>query len=296
MALLAGGAGVDPIAANAAAIGLCSIANFFASETMVFRAAGAAAIGMVLVVPATSWAGPGAETVRGWNAYAAKADARFAKAPAQGPFFVLDDIGPKGWRDAARNGTVTMASVEPDAISGGKLHHWVGAIFVPGVRVEEVVARLRGSAGRESEFHDDVLASKLLSQRPTGGVVYMKLRRESVITVTYNTEHAFEYRAVSAGRTVSRSEATKIAELADAGTPRERERAPDDDHGFLWRLNAYWRYEQADGGVLIECESVSLSRSIPLVLRPFVTSTVDRIARESLQKTLTSVRAFLKKG
>jgi len=91
----------------------------------------------------------------------------------------------------------------------------------------------------------------------------------------------------------NRSVSTKIAELAGAGTAGEREKTPGDDHGFLWRLNAYWRYEQVDGGVLIECESVSLSRSIPLLLRPFVTSTVDRIARESLEKTLRSVKAFL---
>ena len=65
------------------------------------------------------------------------------------------------------------------------------------------------------------------------------------------------------------------------------------DHGFLWRLNAYWRYEQVNGGVLIECESVSLSRSVPVLLRPFVTGTVERIARDSLQKTLVSLRTEL---
>jgi hypothetical protein len=121
----------------------------------------------------------------------------------------------------------------------------------------------------------------------------MKLRRESIVTVTYNTEHDVVFRRLGRARAASRSIATRIAELDAAGTAREREKAPHEDHGFLWRLNAYWRYEQVDGGVLIECESVSLSRSIPRVLRPFVTSTVDRIGRESLEKTLRSVRAFL---
>jgi hypothetical protein len=35
------------------------------------------------------------------------------------------------------------------------------------------------------------------------------------------------------------STATKIAELADAGTPAEHELPPGEDRGFLWRLNAY---------------------------------------------------------
>ena len=86
---------------------------------------------------------------------------------------------------------------------------------------------------------------------------------------------------------------TKIAEIADAGTPDEHEKPPGMDNGFLWRLNAYWRYEQVDGWVLIECESVSLSRSVPLLLRPIITGKVDGIARESLEKTLVSLKKSL---
>jgi len=37
-----------------------------------------------------------------------------------------------------------------------------------------------------------------------------------------------------------------------------------DDRGFLWRLNAYWRYEQVAGGVIAECESITLSRDYRL--------------------------------
>jgi hypothetical protein len=90
--------------------------------------------------------------------------------------------------------------------------------------------------------------------------------------------------------------ATKIAELAEVGTPREREKPPGSDRGFLWRLNAYWRYETVPGGVLIECESVSLSRSVPLLVRPFVTGTVEGVARESLERTLAGLRAALTRG
>jgi hypothetical protein len=123
----------------------------------------------------------------------------------------------------------------------------------------------------------------------------MKLRRESIITVTYNTEHDVRYKRLSPTLASSRSVATKIAELDEAGTKQEREKPVGQDHGFLWRLNAYWRYQQVDGGVIVECESASLSRGVPMLLRPFVTGTVERIARESLQKTLESLRAEFKK-
>ena len=85
------------------------------------------------------------------------------------------------------------------------------------------------------------------------------------MTVTYNTEHAVEVRQLGASRATVRSVSTRIAELADAGTANEREKPDGRDQGFLWRLNAYWRYEAVNGGVLIECESISLSRDVPAV-------------------------------
>ena len=115
------------------------------------------------------------------------------------------------------------------------------------------------------------------------------------MTVTYNTEHAVAYRRLAGSRATARSVSTRIAELADAGTPQEREQPADEDQGFLWRLNAYWRYEAVDGGVLIECESISLSRDVPLLLRYIIGGIVDGIARESLERTLISLKATLVK-
>jgi hypothetical protein len=192
---------------------------------------------------------------------------------------------------------VRVASHAPGAaepsVPDGRIHHWAGAVFIPGVTLDHVLRYLRDRAGRESEAFDDVLTSKLIARDGERLKIFMKLRRESVITVTYNTEHLVEYRRLSDARASSRSVATKIAELEGAGTPQEREKPIGNDHGFLWRLNAYWRYEQINGGVIIECESASLSRSVPALLRPFVSGTVERIARESLQKTLVSLRAEL---
>ena len=43
--------------------------------------------------------------------------------------------------------------------------------------------------------------------------------------------------------------------------------------------------------VHVECESVSLSRTIPLILRPIVAPFVNSIPRESLERTLLGIRA-----
>jgi len=187
-----------------------------------------------------------------------------------------------------------MIKIETPSIDDGKIHHWVGAVFVPGVTLDTVLARLKQYAGRESEFYGDVIASKLLSKDGERVSLFMKLRRTKLITVTYNTEHAVAYRKIGGSRASARSVSTKIAELKDAGTAQEREKTADEDSGYLWRLNAYWRYEAVAGGVLIECESVSLSRNVPLLLRP-ISPIVDGVARDSLERTLTSLRAVLVK-
>jgi hypothetical protein len=110
--------------------------------------------------------------------------------------------------------------------------------------------------------------------------------------VVYNTEHDVRFERVSPLRATSRSVATRIAEVRDSARPDDAEYAPGDDHGFLWRLNAYWRYEQVPGGVIAECESISLSRSVPLLLRPSLGPVVKGVARESLERTLNALRTY----
>ncbi len=91
----------------------------------------------------------------------------------------------------------------------------------------------------------------------------------------------------------SASRSSRIAEIASPGAPNERTLAPAEEHGFLWQLNTYWSWEERDGGLYLQVESVSLSRAIPLglswALRPYVES----VPRESLAFTLRSARNAL---
>jgi hypothetical protein len=84
------------------------------------------------------------------------------------------------------------------------------------------------------------------------------------------------------------SRSTRIAEIEAPGTSRERAFPAGEEHGFLWRQNTYWSYREGDGGLYVEIESVSLSRSIPnglgWAVRPFVQS----VPQESLEFTLRS--------
>jgi putative flippase GtrA len=290
---------VDPVLANLIAVAACGILNFAASNTMIFRTAPAGALLMVALTPSPAAAEPPPATLAAWHAYEASVDVAYrqSSSASSSQFFVHDRASlAAGWRQAVVQGTPSIIKIDAAAIPDGKIHHWAGALFVPGVTVDGAIEKVQRAAGRESETYQDVLASHVVERRGDAVRVFMKLRRESVITVTYNTEHVVQYDRPTSARALVRSVATRIAELADAGTAQEREKAPADDSGYLWKLNAYWRYEAVAGGVIVECESVSLSRAVPILIRPVANPIVDRIARESLNRTLTSLRGVLVGG
>jgi putative flippase GtrA len=294
MTVMTGLLGADPVRANVVAVGACALLNFAAGETIVFRRRPAVLVIVLAIGSCTSLSAQEAVTIAGWDRYRASLDAQFYDSGApHTAFFALDRAGGQpAWRDAVGAGQISVRRLEAAPIPGSSVHHWAGAVFIPAITVDDLVSRLKRAAGHEAGIYDDVVASKLLAQDGDRFRIFMKLRRTTLITVTYNTEHAVEYRRLGAARYAARSVATRIAEVSDAGTARERERAPGDDSGFLWRLAAYWRYETWSGGVLVECESASLSRPVPVLLRPVANPIVDRIARESLESTLRHLRTM----
>ena len=58
----------------------------------------------------------------------------------------------------------------------------------------------------------------------------------------------------------------------------------------MWRLYSYWRYKQTGDGVLVEVESLTLSRNLPFLIGPLLRPVVNSTARDSITRTLTSMR------
>lgn len=239
-------------------------------------------------------------TIQDWTAYVDATERRIAKELESGKRFLVLDFQPTSrvsqemrTLSAGEIPVTRMATLDSwgreVTIDGGAIHHWRGCVFVPGVDLEEVLSRV-ANPGPPDERQEDVLESAVLERGPGWLKIYLKLHRSKIVTVVYNTEHLVSYRRHSGLRASSRSVALRIVELEFPNSSREKEKPPGVDHGFLWRLNSYWRYEQVDGGVLIECESVSLSRSIPAVLEFFIRPIVNRTARQSMARTLASLR------
>jgi hypothetical protein len=181
-------------------------------------------------------------------------------------------------------------------IPGGLIHDWTGITFVPGGTLQQTLAALQDYDRDADYYRPTVLRAKLLSRAGDSFRVFLRLKETHVLTVVLDTEYEIQYLVLDSTHAASISRSTRITEIENAGTPQERSTAPKDNHGFLWRLNSYWRFYQADGGVYIQCNAISLTRDIPTGLRWLVAPFIENVPRESLDFTLTATReALLKK-
>jgi hypothetical protein len=172
---------------------------------------------------------------------------------------------------------------------GGLIHHWVGDVFIPGVSLRHVLDSVQDYDHHENVY-PEVVRSRLISRDGNDFKIALRFRYTKIITVTLNTEHDVRYTELDPAHWYSRSASTRIVEVKNAGSRDETEKPVGHDGGFLWRINSYWGFVEHNGGVYVECESVSLTRNIPTglgwLIRPFVTS----IPRESLDHTLSCTR------
>ena len=240
------------------------------------------------------------ETQQAFERYVKLTEARNAAELKLGTNLLWVDGLPEGQRTEAyaalKRGEVKMQKLETringEAIRcpGGMIHHWAGVVFVPRAKLEDVLNVLEDYDRHSVYFSPDVERSKIESRNGDHFRVFLRFRRHKVITVVLNTEHAVDYFHDAPGKAHSRSSAVRIAEVANAGKNDEREKTPGDDGGFLWRMETWWRMEEGDGGVYVQSEAASLTRSIPTGVGWIIGSFVTSIPKETLTFTLEATR------
>jgi hypothetical protein len=255
----------------------------------------AALIAAIVALPrAGGLPGLPADLETGWQAYVTATEAHRGETGTPSRFLVLDLLGDRdgGERQAVLGGDVVVRPVDAPpmgrepSLPGASVHHWRGAVFLPGTTVDRLVRSLE----QRPPAQEDVLRARILSRSPDGMHVYLRLRRQQILTVVYDTEHIVRFARHGAGLASSTSRAVRITEVRNAGAPDERALADDEDRDFLWRLNAYWRYQDVPGGVIAECESISLSRDVPFALRLVARPLVTRTAESSMRAALLALR------
>jgi hypothetical protein len=192
--------------------------------------------------------------------------------------FIVEQLTPAGGAD----------------LPGAMLHHWRGAAFVAGATAADFERLMKNFNAYPQYFSPQVLQASLLTQQNDHFQASMRVRQKHVITVVMDTAYDITFGQLDAHHGYSISRSTRISEIDAPGTRDERVLGSKEEHGFLWRQNTYWSYEVRDGGLYVQIESVSLSRSIPRGLGWAVQPFVESVPRESLEFTLRSVCSVLR--
>jgi len=279
MAWLVGILGMPAVPANALAVGAMSVLNFVMADRWVFRASPVAplercptylAACVIVIAAATGLRADGGlgphdqpETVAAWERYVATTEEALERSHATAVLRATEAIAATG---------------ESIHVPSGTISDWRGAVFIPHLTLERLLHGLQHPGTPPPQ--EDVVSSRVIARGQDSLRVGIRLVRHAIVTVSYDTEHDMKFRRVTPTLATARSVATRI-EQVDGG-----------DHGFLWRLHSYWRYEETGGGVLVELRSLTLSRSVPALVRPVASPLVTRVARESMVRTLDALRRY----
>jgi len=234
-----------------------------------------------------------APTLKAWNTYLDEVNIRLEQRAASTRHFLWTDESEN--RSAqVRRGEVVVAPVLTHGtqdVPNGLIHHWIGALFLPGTTIGSFWAVLHDYDNYKNTYRPAVTASKTLACSESGQQFLMIWKRK-VLFVNAAIEGRYQSHDVilDARRGYSVADSTEIRQIAEYGRSDERMLPPDTGSGFIWRIRSITRYEERDGGVLVEIEAIALTRDIPASLSWLVSPVVNHLSINSLSTTLRETR------
>jgi hypothetical protein len=185
-----------------------------------------------------------------------------------------------------RDGEIVVAPAQgqnPRNISGGLIHHWLGAAFIANAKLDETLEVVRDYDRYKDYYRPSVIESKMVTRNDLTDRFFMLVMNK---TFLLDTALAADYKATNVrldnDRFYSVAETTRIQEIAEYGHPGAHKIPEGEGTGFIWKLFDITRLEQCKGGVYVEIETVALSRDIPAAMRLVVDPIVRRMAHNSL--------------
>jgi hypothetical protein len=232
-----------------------------------------------LAIPAAAQAQqPKPQTVSDFECYVQSAESRMAERKA---FLLADADLALNQRLVREDRVVTVAPTgsNPRKIADGHVYDWIGTVFIPGATVERTIRMLQDYDHRAQYFPETIATSKLLCRTGEDRFRYsMRMKEPAVIDV--DSEVVWE--RVGPRRWRCRSYSTNVQEIGK-------------QHGYLMRLYSYWRIAEADKGVFVEGETITLSGEFGSLTRAFGSMMLGINPEKSLKHTLESMRETMMK-
>jgi len=226
------------------------------------------------------------ETLSAWDQYLEQVKARMADR-AKGTFLWADESPERVNR--VRSGEVVVSPIGrgPQPVPSGLIHHWIGAAFISGARLDDVISIVRDYDRYTEIYKPSIIQAKTLSRKAAEDhFTVIMVDKAMFNSRALDSEYQSRFVEVGQRKWYSVSQTNQVHELAAQGQP-----VPDRDaSGYIWRLSTITRYEERDGGVYIETEAMALSRPIPALLHLVVDLVVRRVSRASLTLSLEQTR------
>src|SRR5579864_2545622 len=178
------------------------------------------------------------QTVEAFDEYIRETETSMEQRPLGIRPFLWSDLNSKR-AELVRGGQVVAqfwAGQGPANVPSGLIHDWIGAAFIPATNLKKILALIQDYDHHKNIYKPEVIASRLISHRGNDFQIYLRLLKKKIMTVVLDTDHEVQYRCLDRERWFCRSYTTRIAEVENAGTPKEKVLLPDTGYGFLWRL------------------------------------------------------------
>jgi hypothetical protein len=233
------------------------------------------------------------ETLAAWNRYTEQAKSRMnSRLDAGNHFLWLDEAPARARR--VRNGEIVVAPVDGSGrtnVPNGLIHDWIGAAFFPDATIEKVFSTTDKYGCYTDFYAPTVIDSRLLWRDGRESSFSMRwLKKTLSVTTVMDGDYKASYVRRNETSRYGFVWSTRIQEVANYGQPSELKLAPGTGRGFIWRLFSISRFEERDGGVYIELETMALSRGVPACLGWLVNPVVNRLSQSALVTSLSQTR------
>lgn len=238
------------------------------------------------------------ETATAFDQYVRATEARMEEDVRQNQFLAVDRLPESRRRevyDQLQRGEIYVEALRTREdgtihVPSGLVHHWVAIAFIPKARLSEALAVLKDYDNQQNIYKPDVRRSKLLEHQGDESKIFLQFFNKSLDTVVLDAEFDVRDTQFGSNQYQIASRSTRIAEVANPNKPDAHERPVGKDHGYMWRLDTYWRIEEKDNGVYVQNESVALTRTVPVLLAWLVNPLIKSIPRGILMRLLNATR------
>jgi hypothetical protein len=244
-------------------------------------------------VPQISAAHLKTETLSAWNEYLATVEHQQQERVAGSQDFLWISRSPD-LRARIERGEVVAVPLRGNGsihVPSGQVHHWVGAVLIKDVTLADLTSVTRHYERYPAIYKPAVIGAKTTSSTDAEDRFSMRLFNHALVGgMSWDVDYQSSFQRLENHRLVAETRALQVCEIEHFGQPNETKLAPDVGRGYIWRLESIARMLQIEGGVLLELETLVLSRDVPPTLHWIADPIIRRVSQESIAKALTQTR------